>query len=519
MARSEPLKILMVTSEAVPFAKTGGLADMVTTLSAELAHMGHDVRIVMPRYYFIPRDRLFKHWLPLGVPLSDDEHWSGLYESKLPGTEIPVYFVDYEKLYGRDGVYGTKAVPFFADNALRFAHLSKAALQMCRFLGWTPDIFHVHDWPTALVPVYLSDEAGAYPFGETATVLTIHNLGYQGIFGQKDYFSLGLMPATYHESGLDDHGRINFLKAGISNADMVTTVSPNYAEEIQTPKHGFHLDELLRSRATDLTGILNGMDYDLWNPKTDPLLPFNYSRERPENKSLVKTVLQKEAGLDVNPNTPLFGIVSRLAEQKGFDELCGPSHGSLFDICTNLDLQFVVLGTGDPWCEEEIFRLSQRLPNLRSFIRFDERLAHLIEAGSDFFLMPSRYEPCGLNQMYSLRYGSIPIVTRTGGLVDTVEPYTPKGSVGTGFVIDEASPKAIYDAVDTATRVYYTKKDHIQALRYRGMGVRFTWKKSAADYESVYRSALKKRRVKRKDRPATGVAVSEPKEAADPGAT
>ena len=497
MARSEPLKILMVSSEAVPFAKTGGLADMVSTLAAELSRLGHDVRIIMPRYYFVPRDRLFKHWLPLGVPMGLEENWSGLYESKLPGTEVSVYFLDFEELYGRDGVYGTKADPFFADNARRFAHLSKGALQVCRFLGWTPNVIHAHDWPTALLPVYLRDENGAFPFADTATVLTIHNLGYQGIFEQKDYFSLGLMPATYHDSGLDDHNRMNMLKAGIQNADKITTVSPNYAQEIQTPKFGFHLDELLLSRAADLTGILNGMDYDAWNPKTDPLIPFNYSRERPENKALVKTVLQKEAGLDVNPNTPLFGMVSRLAEQKGFDELCGPSYGSLFEICSKLDLQFVILGTGEPWCEEEIRRLSHRLPNLKSFITFDERMAHLIEAGSDFFLMPSRYEPCGLNQMYSLRYGAIPIVTKTGGLLDTVEPYSPRGSVGTGFTIDEASPRAIYDAVDQATKFYYAKKDQIQALRYRGMGVRYTWKKSAADYESVYRAALKKKRGKR----------------------
>jgi len=495
MSKGESLKILMVTSEAVPFAKTGGLADVVSTLSAELSRMGHDVRIVMPRYYFIQRERLFKHWLPLGVPLGNDEHWSGLFESKLPATEVPVYFIDHEGLYGRDGVYGSKAEPFFSDNALRFAHLSRAALQVCRYLSWTPDVIHVHDWPTALVPLYLRDEAGAHPFAETATAITIHNLGYQGLFSQKDFFRLGLLPSSYHDSGLDDHQRINFLKAGLSNADMITTVSPNYSKEIQTPKYGFHLDELLRSRSKELVGILNGMDYDLWNPKSDPLLPFNYSRERIENKALVKTVLQKEAGLEVNPNVPLFGIVSRLAEQKGFDELCAPSHGSLYDICRNLELQFVILGTGEGWCEEEISRLSQRLPNLKAFITFDEQLAHLIEAGSDFFLMPSRYEPCGLNQMYSLRYGSIPIVTRTGGLVDTVEQYNPRGGQGTGFVIDQNSPAAIYGAIEQATKVYYTKPEHIKAMRYKGMGVRFTWKKSAADYELVYRNALTKKRA------------------------
>jgi starch synthase len=498
MSKVEPLKILMVASEAAPFAKTGGLADMVSTLSVELSRVGHDVRILMPRYYFLPREGMFKHWLPLGVPLGAEEYWNGLYESKIPGSDVPVYFLDHEELYGRDGVYGSRTEPFYKDNAVRFAHLSAAAVQMCRFLQWIPDIIHSHDWPTALVPVYLHNEPDIYPFAETGTVMTIHNLGYQGVFDQKEFFKLGLMPAAYQSSGLDDHGHINFMKAGLSGADMITTVSPHYANEIQTPKYGFHLDDLLRARSKELTGILNGMDYDLWNPKSDPLLPFNYSRERPDNKALVKTVLQKEAGLEVNPNTPLFGIVSRLAEQKGFDELCSPSHGSLYDICSDLDLQFVILGTGESWCEDELYRLSQRLPNLKAYLKFDERLAHLIEAGSDFFLMPSRYEPCGLNQMYSLRYGAIPIVTQTGGFLDSVEPYNPRNGQGTGFMIDQTSPSAIYQAVDQATKVFYSKPDHIKALRYKGMGVRFTWKKSAAEYEQVYANALKKKRPKLK---------------------
>lgn len=498
MNKNESLKILMVTSEIAPFAKTGGLADMVATLSAELFRLGHDVRVVMPRYYFLSAQQFFQHWLPLGVPLGEKEYWNGLYEAKLPGSvDVPVYLIDHEVLYGRDGIYGTKDEPSFRDNATRFAHLAKAALQVCRYLGWTPDIVHAHDWPASLLPVYLREEDDPYPFSQTVSVLTIHNLGYQGVFPQTEFFNLGLLPSAYHETGLDDYHRLNFLKAGITNSDVLTTVSPSYAEEIQTPKYGFHLDQLLRSRSDSLTGILNGMYYDLWNPKSDPRLPFNYSRERPENKALVKTVLQREAGLEVEPNVPLFGMVSRLAEQKGFDELCSPSHGCLYDMCTRFNLQFVIVGTGESWCEEELQRLSQRLPNLKAFVTFDERLAHMVEAGSDFFLMPSRYEPCGLNQMYSLRYGSIPIVTRTGGLKDTVEPYNQRSGQGTGIFIENSSPTAISEAVELAVRAYEHKPDHIRTLRYDGMGVRFSWKKSVAEYDQLYRKALKAKQKKR----------------------
>ena len=487
------MRILMVTSEFVPLAKTGGLADMVAALSAELVRMGHDVRVVMPRYYGIDLRPLDPIKGPLGVPLGFGEVWAGVYETRMGTPEVPVYLLDHQGLFGRDGIYGSRKEPDFKDNTGRFTFLCRGAFQLCKSLGWIPEVIHGHDWPAALASVFLNTWEQTGPFEKTGSVLTIHNLGYQGVYPKEDIHITQLDWEHYHGSGFEFFGKLNLLKAGLRNADILTTVSPTYAREIQTVEHGHQMDGLLRHRSDDLFGVLNGMDYRDWNPEDDPLIPQTYSVDSMAGKGVNKAALQEAFGLPKDPERPVIGIVSRLADQKGFGELCGPTHGSLHDICSDYEVDVVILGTGDRWCEEELKALDGSLPNLGVKLAFDNRLAHLIEAGSDFFLMPSRYEPCGLNQMYSLRYGTLPIVHRTGGLADTVENLDPKTGEGTGFVFDLLTPRAIYDTVGWAVWTWYNRRGQIEEMRVRAMQERFLWEDSAARYVELYQWAIDRR--------------------------
>lgn len=491
---SAGLKVLIVTPEAVPFAKVGGLGDVVGALAKYLRQKGVDVRILMPRYYSVPLEPLTTIPGPLGIPVGFGEEWAAVMESVLPGTEVPVYFLDQQELYGRDGVYGNKEESFFKDNARRFAFLSRGAFQLCKKLNWIPDVMHANDWATAPVTIFLNTWEKDGDFAGTGSLLTIHNLGYQGNFPKSEILNLQLGWEAFHGCGLEFFDRVNYLKAGLHNADVLNTVSPGYANDIQTPEFGCMLEGYLQHRRDDLHGILNGMDYEVWNPATDPLLPVNYTADDLSGKAAVKAALQKEMNLPVDPKKPLFGMISRLTDQKGFGDLCGPAHGSLYAICADMDIQMVILGSGDAWCERELKSLSGRLPNLACVIGYDNRLAHVIEGGSDFFLMPSQYEPCGLNQMYSLGYGSIPIVRATGGLRDTVENYNEVTGEGTGFVFTDLSPRSIYDSVGWACSTWYDRPEHIEKLRQNGMAKRFTWDQSAKDYISLYRKAIAKRR-------------------------
>lgn len=490
------MKILMIASEAVPFAKSGGLADVVTALSKQLKVFGHDVRIVMPRYYKIDRDKLDKLPAPLGIPLGFGETWNAVYQTILPGTEnegdgVPVYFIDNESLYGRSGLYG-EGGGSYDDNAARFVNLTRGAFQLCKMLGWYPDIMHTHDWQSATAAMLLNTwEKDGY-FTKTGSVLTIHNLGYQGWFPKEDIHLFQLQWDEFYSSGLEKSDSLNFLKCGIMNSDIITTVSPTYAREILGPL-GEGLQGELSQRSGDLYGILNGMDYDEWNPETDKFIQHKFSVKDLSGKAKMKELLQKRFGLEVDPKKPLFGIVSRFAEQKGFGALCGPAHGSLYSICRDMDVQFIILGTGDYWCEHELSELSGKLPNLRVFVGFNNELAHSIEAGADFFLMPSAYEPCGLNQMYSLRYGTLPIVRSTGGLADTVECYNEATGDGTGFVFNDLTPQAIYNVCGWATWAWYEKQDHIKKMQQKAMAQRFSWEDSARKYENIYFAAFEKR--------------------------
>ena len=477
----------MVTSETVPYAKTGGLADVVTALSVHLKKMGHDVRILMPRYYHIDRGSLKKNDAALGIWLGKGEEWTAVYEGFLPDTDVPVYFLDHERFFGRDGIYGHKADEGFIDNAARYALLSRGAFQLCRMLHWTPDILHCHDWPAAPACYLLKKEEQHRGFSNTKSILTIHNIGYQGIFSLAD--AVYLQPETdmLNLSTLEFSGALNFLKSGIITADKITTVSLTYAEEIKRPEYGFGMEGLLNYRHHDLHGILNGIDYEDWNPATDKFIyPNNFTVDSIKPKTAVKKELQEMMGLKVKQSIPLVGIVTRLVDQKGIRELFEPGYGAMYSICINMNVQFAVLGSGDSWCETELLSLAERLPNLAVKIGYDNRLAHMIEAGSDFFLMPSRYEPCGLNQIYSLSYGTLPIVRKTGGLADTVENYDRENNRGTGFVIEDLRPDVLYKVMQWVVDTWENHRDDIRKMRKRAMKEQFTWDKSAEEYLKLY---------------------------------
>ncbi len=479
------MHVLMVTSEVTPFAKSGGLADAVSALSKALRRIGHDVRIVMPRYGSVPTDGLVKLRSRLAVETGVGVERAIVFRGVLPDSDVPVYFVDHESFFGRPGIYGSKAEPDFADNPRRFSFLSRAAFRLCDALRWKPDVLHAHDWPTAFAPVYLRHAEPGY--ASVASVLTIHNLGYQGVYPKDAFPYLGLPWELFHGAGFEYYDAVNALKAGIACADGLSTVSPTYAREIQTPELGCTLDGLLRARGPDLVGILNGVDGVDWNPSSDPYIEARYSADDLSGKAACKAALQREFGLPEDPDKPLIGMVSRLTDQKGIGELFGPTYGCAAKLCQDMDLQFVVQGTGDPWCEAELQTLSERLPNFRAKIGYSERTAHMIEAGSDFFMMPSRYEPCGLNQMYSLRYGTLPIAHRTGGLSDTISNYNQETGAGTGFLFDHLTPRAVYDTTGWAVWAYYNRAEQLDAMRRRAMALDFSWDAAAREYEALYR--------------------------------
>ncbi|MDR3324434.1 MAG: glycogen synthase [Spirochaetaceae bacterium] len=488
------MKILMVSSEAVPFAKTGGLADAVSALSIALARLGHEVKIVMPRYYGVDKDVLSPLEGEMGVPMGQGvEEWCAVFKTELPGSPpalpVEVFFIDHEIFFGRDGVYGTPADPDFGDNPRRFAFFSRAAFQLCYKLQWFPDVFHAHDWPGALVSVFLKHGLRYGPLEKSVSVLTIHNLGYQGVYHKDNFAYTGLDWNVYYEGGFEDWNMINMLKAGICCADRLNTVSRTYCEETKGEAYGCRLDGALRSRGECYCGILNGVDADLWNPEKDAYIPQRYSAAAPGGKAAAKKELLRVFGLPDNPDAPTLGMITRLVGQKGVGELFGPSYGSAYSICKEMDLNFVLLGTGESWCENELRHLSSELSNFKAHIGYSEKLGHLIEAGSDFFLMPSRYEPCGLNQMYSLAYGTLPIVRNTGGLADTVRNYDEATGEGTGFMFNDLTPQAIYNTVGWAVWAYYNRPEHIAKMRERGMKLDFSWESSARKYVQMYRDA------------------------------
>jgi starch synthase len=489
-----PLRVLFVAAECVPYAKTGGLGDVVAGLAKALRQLGHDARIVIPLYQQI--DRVKHHIAPAGTACvhmgAGVEHWIGVQETLLD-NEVPVWFVDFDAYFGRPGIYDGPTGQYL-DNPYRFGLLCKAAMQLCKDRQFIPHVMHVHDWHTAITPVLLKTwDRFLSPLSATASVLTIHNIGYQGVYPPDVLPYLGLGPEHFTPDKLEDHGKINFLKAGIVFADALTTVSPTHAQEILTPEGGMGLAPFLNNRRADFVGILNGVDYAHWDPATDRHLPARYTAADLAGKAVCKAALQRQMGLDVNPRVPVFGSVSRFAPQKGFNLL----RDALPRALDTMVMQFVVLGNGDPALDDFFRGLAASYPGrVGVHLGFHVELSHLIEAGSDFFLMPSLYEPCGLNQIYSLKYGSLPIVRATGGLDDTVQNYDERTGAGTGFKFIQPTAQALYDTIGWAVSTWYDRPHHIAQLRQQAMAQDFSWPKSAEKYLEVYRHAQHNRQTR-----------------------
>ncbi|KPJ48651.1 MAG: hypothetical protein AMJ41_04480 [candidate division Zixibacteria bacterium DG_27] len=482
------MKIAVVSPEAVPFAKTGGLADVAGALPKALSSLGADVKVFSPKYASIDEHTYrIETVLPnLRVPVGNGVEDFSLKGCRLPDSEVEWLFVDSPEYFGRDDLYVDKKTgQDFPDNDERFLLFCRGVLESLKALGWKPDLLHLNDWQTGLIPAYLRSVYSQDPFfSETKTVFTIHNIAYQGNFPSETSKKLNL-PADYFypAAGLEYWGMTSYLKSGIYFADLITTVSPRYAQEISSSNEfGCGMEGLLRARRSDLHGIMNGIDYKVWNPEIDRFLPFKYRADNLEGKRKNRLALRKQMGLP-NPRKrlPLIGIISRLASQKGFD---------LIEACSKelmkLDLQMVVLGTGEERYQKLFRSLRRRYPRKVGLkLGFDEALAHRIEAGSDMFLMPSRYEPCGLNQLYSLKYGTVPIVRKTGGLADSIEDYDPESGLGSGFVFEEYSPEALLGAVNRALEAYRNKERWEKLMRY-GMSLDFSWEASAREYLKLY---------------------------------
>jgi starch synthase len=475
------MKILHAGSELTPFARTGGLGDVLEELPVALAERGHEVSVVVPCYQGLrenpaleARNSRVRLFIQAGARTHEVEVWVG----RAPNG-VQVFLVRCDALFDRPGLYGAEGHDF-GDNAERFIVFSKAILEIARRISPPLDLVHLHDWQTALVPVLVKNRK--LP---VRTVLTIHNLAYQGSFWGID-FGLTNLPGHYFSaSGVEFYGNLNLLKGGILFADVITTVSPTYADEIQTPEFGCGLDAVIREQAHKLRGILNGADYHTWNPATDKLLPKTYKASNLSGKKACKAALLEELGLAPSPKGPVFGMVTRLAEQKGFDVLF-----PVIDRLLSNDTRLIILGEGDPEYSRELMIASRRHPErfvYRSEI--DERLAHLIQAGSDVFLMPSHFEPCGLTAMYALRYGTLPLARATGGLFHIVQDYDPVHDTGTGFVFYDYSAEAFWDAIVRTKRVF-TQAAEWKKLVQRAMKVDFSWARSVLEYEKVYRPLI-----------------------------
>ncbi len=483
------MNILMAATEMEPFAQTGGLGEVIGALPRALATEGHQVSVALPLYRVIKREKY--NLVPFGksraVPVSDREEKFRVYRTAR--GPVKVYFIDKPDLFDRDWLYGYSSGDY-TDNAKRFVFFSRSVVDLASRLRPKPHVIHIHDWQTALVTVYLATLYKDDPrLSKMISVFTIHNIGYQGLFLKMDMQLTGLNGSLFTPEGLEFYNRLNLLKGGIIYSDVVTTVSPRHAEEIQTEEYGCGLQDLLRRHRGKLFGIINGVDSQVWNPATDPLLPCNYSPADLSGKVRCKQALQEEMGLPLIQETPVIGMVTRLAEQKGIDLLA-----SSIEELMKLDLQIVLLGQGDKLYEELIQGLCRRFPD--SFacrIEFDKRLSHLLQAGCDFSLMPSHYEPCGLSQIYSLRYGTIPIVRATGGLDDTVIDIRKNPRRGTGFKFKKYSSRALVKTVAEAMDFFHHRPDQWQRMIANAFAADFGWIHSARRYLELYRNTYKKK--------------------------
>jgi starch synthase len=487
------MKICFACSEVVPLAKTGGLADVCGSLPIELQKLGHQVSLFLPAYRAAKQAglKLKSTGLTLEIPVGPKLVPAEILVTTLPDSEVNVYLVDQPHYYDRAQLYGESGRDY-SDNCERFVFFCRAVLEAIRGLRLEPEVLHAHDWQTGLLPTYLKTEyAGTPPYDQITSVFTIHNLAYQGRFWHWDMLLTGLDWKHFNWRELEFYGQLNLLKAGIVFADALTTVSPTYAREIQTAEQGCGLEGVLLQRSDALTGILNGIDSTIWNPATDRALARTYSvRNWKEGKAACKAALQQQSGLEVRADLPLIGAVGRLVSQKGWSLILPVMQQWL----PTIDAQWVILGTGEPEFEQQLAQLQKRYPGkLAVNLKFADDLAHQIEAGSDIFLMPSQYEPCGLNQMYSMVYGSVPIVRSTGGLFDTVvdaTPYNLERKLATGFSFGPFLSESLEQSLARAVCCYHSQPRVWSQLVETGMSANWSWAESARKYEQLYERAI-----------------------------
>jgi len=486
------MKILIATPEAVPFAKTGGLADVTGALLKEYNKMEGEAYLILPLYKRVKENFKLKNTgLKIKVPVGNRNPTGRIFSAGSPAQErgATTYFIECNEFFDRADLYGTPNGDY-SDNAARFVFFSRGILEACKALNLKPDVIHCNDWQTGLVPLYLKTiyKSDRF-FSKTATVITIHNLGYQGLFSAPEMPLTGLDPVLFNPEGIEFYGKINFLKAGLISADLITTVSNNYAKEILNKEYGFGLEGVLKKRSSALVGIINGIDYSEWDPGTDILIPKNYSAKDIAGKRDCKLQLMKNCSMNLNAEMPVVGIVGRLSSQKGLDLILESIEGI---VSTGANL--IILGKGD-----EIFhiRLSEAAERYKGRvyvkIGFQNDLAHKIYAGSDIFLMPSRYEPCGLGQLIAMRYGTIPVARKTGGLADTITDYEPLTGDGTGFLFSDYTQSALYGCLKRALCVY-VDKTRWQNLILNTMKMDYSWKNSAKKYIELYNRAIKLKR-------------------------
>jgi starch synthase len=482
------MRILYITPEAFPFAKTGGLSDVAGALPSALAAIGHDVKVLLPKYGCIDTARWdLRPGETFSLKLGGETHSFRLWSASLKDSRAEFHFLENDPLFGRSGIYQENGVDY-PDNLKRFTAFSRAALEVPKRLSWHPDILHANDWQTAPVFAYRSAFLQDDPvLGRAGTVFTIHNLSYQGLFPAEEFKQLDLPGAFFASDGLEFFGRVNLMKAGLLFSRIISTVSPTYSREILTPEFGCGLEGLLKSRRKDVFGILNGVDYGCWDPSLDSNLPQTYQFKTLKGKQACKIALQRETGLPPR-EVPVLGLVSRLVSQKGTDLLL-----DIMDELMYLDLQLIVLGSGEADFQDRLREAGSRHPEkIAARFDFDDGLAHRIYGGSDLFLMPSRFEPCGLGQLYAMRYGSVPVVHRTGGLADTVVDAVPsniESETATGFAFEGAHPHAFLTVLRLALRLYEERALWKKIVR-TAMSVDFSWERSAREYDDLYRRAV-----------------------------
>ena len=488
------LQILFISPEAVPYAKTGGLADVAGALPKSLAKLGHTVKLAMPLYKHVDRDRFNLRQVASDLTgrMADRDEKFNLYKGDSDVEGFEVLFIENNGFFSRPELYrDPSSGKDWDDNDERFGFFARAVLETCRSINFIPDVIHCNDWQSGLIPAFLKVDSGYSDFSDTSTIFSIHNIAYQGNFPAKSFDKLGLEDSLFASGrGFEYWEKVSYLKAGIWYADLINTVSETYANEIQSSnEYGYGFEGVLKDRSADLFGILNGIDYNIWDPSVDELIPAKFKPEKLAGKKKCKNALRKKVKLPmVRRDVPIIGIISRLADQKGFDLI-----EEVAEDLMALDIQIVLLGTGDEKYHKLFSELHKKYPKkIAALLEFNNEMAHLIEAGSDMFLMPSRYEPCGLNQLYSLRYGTIPIVRKTGGLADTIENANPAKGTGNGFVFTRYDSREMLNTIKFACEVY-RDKNVWEIMMLRGMRQDFSWDASAKKYVELYKKAIAKK--------------------------